>query len=188
MRAKVGACENDEDGGATPLPSRMKGLAMKRLTMTVVACACAFALALGVLGGCSPNAANPTDEQKANRAYMSQVNSIMTQLGDDLDSFVDAVSRGDVVNMRTQADNAYKELDQLANVEAPEPLAEVQKQYVDGTAKMREALDEYITLYTEASSESFDQSTYDDRVAEVQKLYDEGVEMLKAADEAAASK
>ena len=161
---------------------------MKRMTMALVACACALALAAGVFVGCSPAGSNLTEEQQANRTYMSQVNSIMAQLGENLESFVDAVSRGDVVNMRTQADDAYQVLDQLAAIEAPEDFADIQKQYVDGTTKLREALDEYITLYTEAGSDSFDQSTYGNRIAKVQKLYDEGVDILKTADEAAASK
>jgi len=119
---------------------------------------------------------------------MSKVNGVMEKLGDNLESFVDAVSRGDLVNMRTQADNAYRSLNELAELEAPEDLQDVKKSYVDGTTKLREALDGYIDLYTAAQSDSFDQSTYKDRLANVQKLYDEGVELLKKGDETAAGK
>lgn len=119
---------------------------------------------------------------------MSQVNGIMSELGDNLDSFEGAVSRGDVVNMRTQADDAFKALDSLSSLEAPDELKDVQQKYVDGTAKLREALDGYITLYTDLKSDSFDQSTYASRLSKVQSLYDEGVELLKQADEAAANK
>lgn len=150
--------------------------------------ACALALACTALAACTASSPAADDAQQGNRAYMSQVNSVMGTLGDNLGSFVDAVSRGDVVNMRTQADNAYKTLDSLAAIEAPENLADVKQKYVDGTSKLREALDAYITLYTEIESDSFDQSTYADRLAKVQSLYDEGVDLLKQADEAAASK
>ena len=150
---------------------------------------CAIALACGLFAGCANTAGNTmTDEQQQNRAYMSQVNEIMEELGEGLDSFIDAVSRGDVVNMRTQADNAYKTLDKLDALEAPEALADVQKGYKDGSAKLREALDAYITLYTDMSSESFDSSTYDKRIAEIQSLYDEGVKLMQEADETAAGK
>jgi hypothetical protein len=146
-----------------------------------------LALVVGVMAGCAQtNQIN--SEQQANRTYMSQVNEIMDQLNKELDSFVDAVSRGDIVNMRTQADNAYKTLDKLSTLEAPEALADVQECYVEGTAKMREALDAYISLYTELDAGSFDQSTYTKRIAEVQELYDEGVVALKKGDETAASK
>ncbi len=150
---------------------------------------CAVALAGGVLAGCTNAAANTaTAEQQANRVYMSQVNEIMEELGDGLDSFVDAVSRNDIVNMRTQADNAYQALDKLGDLEAPDELADIQEKYVDGADKLREALDEYIALYTEMNGASFDMSTYDSRIDDIQKLYDEGVDLMSEADETAASK
>lgn len=142
------------------------------------------------LGGCAAagqqNAA--TAEQQENRAYMSQVNETMMQLDSNLDSFIDAVSRGDIVNMKTQADEAYKSLDKLESIEAPEALADIKKSYVDGTGKLREALDDYIDLYAKAASSgsSFDWSTYDEKVESIQKLYDEGVKALEEGDKAAA--
>jgi hypothetical protein len=159
---------------------------MKRFAASLVMCAIAVMVAAGALVGCANNSSSLNSEQQANRAYMSKVNSIMTQLGEDLDSFVSAVSRGDVVNMRTQADNAYKALDALAAAEAPEALADVKKGYVEGTTKMREALDAYITLYTDIEAGSFNQSTYESRITEIQKKYDEAVEQLRNADAAAA--
>ena len=75
----------------------------------------------------------------------------------------------------------------LDKLEAPDAYKDVQKHYVDGTGKLREALDGYITLYTDMNGASFDQSTYDSRVADIQKLYNEGVEELEAGDKAASS-
>lgn len=160
---------------------------MKQVITKWTACLCMLVLAVGIMAGCAQNN-QMNSEQQANRTYMSQVNEIIDQLNGDLDSFVDAVSRGDIVNMRTQADNAYKTLDKLAALEAPEALTDVQGYYTDGTKKMRDALDAYINLYTELEAGSFDQSTYSKRIADVQKLYDEGVETLKKGDEAAAAK
>ena len=162
---------------------------IRKHVIPLVALVCAMALSCGLLAGCANGAANSaTAEQQASRSYMSQVNELMEQLGKGLDSFNDAVSRNDVVNMRTQAENAYKVLDQLADLEAPEALSDVKEKYVDGTKKLRSALDAYITLYTDMQGSSFDQSTYNSRIAEVQKLYDEGIDLLKQGDEAAASK
>ena len=150
---------------------------------------CAAMLAASVMGGCVGGAAvQASEEQQANRAYMSQVNQTMDELDSNLEGFVDAVSRGDVVNMRSQADNAYKSLDKIEDLEVPEGMSDIQDNYVDGTKKLREALDEYIKLYTEASSSSFDWSTYDKRIADIQKLYDDGVAALEAGDKAAADK
>lgn len=151
----------------------------------VLACLLAGVMALSA---CSAGANSAlTDEQKANRAYMSQVNEAMVELDGNLDSFIDAVSRGDVVNMRTQADNAYKSLDKLAQIEAPEALASVKEKYVEGTGKLEKALDAYIQLYADADKggKSFDWSTYDERMKEIQKLYDEGVAALEEGDKAA---
>lgn len=153
----------------------------------LISAACLFALAAAVLSGCMGGpAATATEEQQANRAYMSQVNLTMEELSANLDGFVDAVSRGDIVNMRSQAANAYKSLDKLESLEAPEDMAEIHDGYVDGCSKLREALDDYIQLYTEANNEDFDWSTYDKRIGEIQKLYDDGVAALEAADETAA--
>ena len=159
------------------------------ITTKLAAVLCAVILSCGLLAGCANTGANTaTEEQQANRAYMSRVNGLMDELGAELESFADAVSRNDIVNMRTQADNAYQALDKLAELEAPEALEDVQQGYVDGTAKLREALDGYIALYTEMNGDSFDQSTYDKRIADIQELYDEGVDLLQKADEAASGK
>ena len=153
----------------------------------LVAAALAASIALGGCAGAG-QVETATEEQQANRAFMSQVNEAMMQLDTDLDSFDDAVSRGDVVNMRTQADNAYKSLDKLSDIEAPEALKDIKQKYVDGSAKLREALDGYIELYTTAQKkgDDFDWSKYDDEIKEIQKAYDEGVKTLEEGDKAAA--
>ena len=150
--------------------------------------ALALLVTCAALAGCSTAATSVDSAQQENRSYMSKVNEVMSELGDDLESFVGAVSRNDVVNMRTQAKNAYRVLDSLESIEAPESLSDVRQKYIDGTAKLREALDGYIELYTEAESGVLDQSSYADRLAKVQSLYDEGVGLLKQADETASQK
>ena len=162
----------------------MIATSIKRIIMAAGVLALALALV-----GCAP-APNPaSDAQKENRAYMSQVNATMSDLSSALDAFVDAVSRDDLVNMRAQADNAYKLLDKLNAIEAPSALADVKESYNEGTSKLKEALDAYITLYTEAkNAESPDQAKLATRVIEIQKLYDEGIAALEKGDQLAAAK
>ena len=154
---------------------------------------CAGALCASVVAGCdSTTASTVTEEQQANRDYMAQVNQRMESLDADLEKFSDAVARQDVVSMRTQAESAFKALDALSTVEAPEALADVHASYVSGSAELREALSAYIDLYTEIQSATeqapFDWSTYDQRIAAIQQLYNDGLAALGSGDEAAAGK
>ena len=145
---------------------------------------CVSAMLAVALSGCMQQASTQgNDQQSENREYMTQVNQKMDDLDSRLSDFVDAVSRGDVVTMRTQADNAFKVLDDLSSLEAPEPLKDVAAGYVDGANSL---------LYTEidgaTASEPFDWSTYDSRLQAIQDAYNAGIDKLKAADEAAAGK
>ena len=161
---------------------------MKHVSLKMGLLVAMAALCVGLIAGCAAPASNVDSAQQENRTYMSKINALMEELGTDLESFVDAVSRNDLVNMRTQADNAFKVLDDLEALEAPDSLSDVRQGYVDGTGKLRDALKSYIDLYTDIESSSFDQSTYERRLSDVQSLYDEGVDLLKKADETAAGK
>ena len=156
--------------------------------------ACSAALTASLVAGCAPAspAAKAQDEaQVAYRAYMSSVNETMSDLDKGLEEFVTAVSRNDVVTMQTQAERAYKAIDKLKETDAPEALADIKSDYVEGATKLQEALSDYIALYTEMqaaqSTGSFDFSSFAGRVSGVQEKYDEGIAALKKADEAAAS-
>ena len=116
----------------------------------------------------------------------------MEDLQSRLDGFTDAVSRGDLVGMRTQADNAYKALDELGKLNVPDDLKDIQQEYVDGTNKLKDALNAYIELYTEIDSateaQPFDYSTYDQRIADIKSQYDEGIGKLQSGDNKASEK
>ena len=164
---------------------------VKKKISVAVALVCAGLLALFALTACSAQSSAETEQQAANRGYMSSVNQKIEELSDRLSSFEDAVSRGDVVTMRTQADNAFAVIDEISALEVPEGLGDVQSGYVDGCNALKDALSSYIDLYTEIKSATdahpFDYSTYDDRIAKIQSTYDDGIAKLKAADEKAAS-
>ena len=165
---------------------------MQRIIRVLVASALVAAFAL-VATGCFGGQPSAQDEaRRANDNYMSQVNSIMVELGESLEAFNGAVSRDDVVNMRTQAANASKVLDKLDALEPPAAIKDIHENYVEGAGKLREALDAYVSLYADTKaagqSSSFSQSSYNKKLAEVQALYDEGVAALAKADEMAASR
>ena len=162
---------------------------MKRNLIRLIATVCSTVLLAGLLAGCmSPNT-GATDQQRANRTYMTKVNQAMEDLNSRLGDFDDAVARGDVVTMRTQADNAYKAIDELSAIDTPDAMADLQKNYVDGCNTLKDALNAYVDLYTEISAATdehpFDYATYDDRIKAVQDTYNKGIDQLKAADEQA---
>lgn len=156
-------------------------------TLRVAVLACAGLMLVLALAGCAQQNSQQDAEQAANRAYMSQVNQIMENLDKRLDSFEAAVSRGDTVTMRTQADNAFKAIDELDVLEVPEVLKDVHQGYIDGCSELEGVLNAYIQLYSDIDSqgESFDYSTYDARLKEIQDKYNAGVEKLEEADKKA---
>lgn len=162
---------------------------MKRNLIRLIATVCAAALLAGALAGCmSPNT-GATDQQQANRTYMTKVNQAMEDLNGRLGDFDDAVARGDVVTMRTQADNAFTAIDALSAIDTPDAMKSLQGGYVDGCNALKDALNAYIDLYTEIESATeehpFDYGTYDERIKAVQDKYNDGINKLKAADEEA---
>ncbi len=153
---------------------------------------CALALVGAVLAGCAGGTSPEAEQQAKNRQFMAQINQTMVDLNEKLDAFNEAVATGSVVNMRTQADNAFRVLDSLENLEAPEGLEDIKQDYIDGATELEGALNAYIDLYTEIDSATeeapFDWSTYDSRMSDIKASYDDGIAKLQAGDEAAAGK
>ena len=163
---------------------------MNSFKMTRIVSFALAALGLGALvalAGCAAQNNPATEAQTANRQYMAQVNQTMDDLSQKLEGFEDAVSRGDVVTMRTQADDAFKALDNLESLEAPEVLQDVKQGYVDGSKQLKDALNAYIALYTDLAANPSAVSTdaYKERLASIQDTYDQAVEKLKSTAEAA---
>lgn len=163
---------------------------MKKHTIArLLAVALGAALAAGALAGCESPATGATDQQQANRTYMTQVNQAVDELNSRLGEFDEAVAQESIVNMRNKANSAFEAIDALAAIDTPEAMKGLQTNYVDGCTKLKDALNGYVDLYTEISSATeeapFDYGTYDDRIKEIQDAYNEGVDKLKAADEEA---
>ncbi len=161
----------------------------KRTIARVLAVALGAALALGALAGCQSPATGATDQQQANRTYMTKVNQAVEELNTRLGEFDEAVAQESVVNMRNKANSAFEAIDALAAIDTPDAMKDLQTNYVDGCNKLKDALNSYVDLYTEISSATeeapFDFSTYDSRVKDIQDAYNEGIDKLKAADEEA---
>lgn len=147
----------------------------------------AFGIILSLAGCAVSQQPAGAEASNANSKYMAQVNQIVDELGAKLDSFEDAVSRDDVVSMRTQVDGAFAALGKLENLEAPADLKEIQEYYSDGCSSLKDALSAYVDLYTEIQSatdqQPFDYSTYDERLGEIQDAYNAGIETLKNGDQ-----
>ena len=143
-------------------------------------------LMVAALGGCAQQDTAATQQQSENRQYMTQVNQTMEDLKTRLESFTDAVSRGDVVGMRTQADNAFKSIEDLNKIEAPEDMKKIQAEYVEGCNDLKDAMNAYIGLYSEIESatddQPFDYGTYDERLKAIQDQYDKGIGKLQSGD------
>lgn len=142
----------------------------------------ACVLSAGLLAGCagSTQTSATNQAQLENRTYMSQVNQAMSALDDKLDGLVDAVSRGDMVGMKTQCERALAELDAISSLEAPEALKEVNDSYKAGCDKLKQALQAYVDLYASGSG-----NITADSIASIQSAYDEGVAALQEADKKA---
>lgn len=157
----------------------------------LIAILCAGAVAAFGLAGCAGTAQQDaaSSEQSQNRQFMSQVNETVEEMGTRLDDFDDAVARGDVVTMRSSAQNAFECISTLEGLEAPESLADIKQQYVDACGMLRDALNAYVDLYAEIESTTdeapFDYSTYDSRLAAIQDQYNQGITKLQDADKAA---
>lgn len=147
---------------------------------------------VAALGGCTAHDTQAAQQQSQNRQYMMQVNQIMEDFKSQLNDFTDVVSKDDVVGMRTKADSAFKIIADFEKLEAPAELQDVKQAYLDGMQELKDALSAYIDLYTEigAATEEkpFDWKTYDERLAKIDKQYNEGMEQLKAGDDSALSK
>ncbi|MDO4183532.1 MAG: hypothetical protein Q4E12_08030 [Coriobacteriia bacterium] len=158
---------------------------MKNRVAALVFSALCLVIAVAFVGCANNGVSSPQAQAQAeNRAYMSQVNQTMETLNEKLDLFVDAVSRGDAIGMKTQVDRAMESLTALENLEAPEALKEVQDSYKSGCENLKLALKDYVNLVT--TTEDF--TAIDAAALEtIQSEYDAGVKALKEADEKAAS-
>lgn len=144
---------------------------------------------LGALVGCSGNTAEQ-DAQTQNRQYMSSVNTIMDTLNTNMEEFATAVKDGEVVSLDAQLEAVNTCVDDLNAITPPEAMTDIHKSYVTGATEMQTALAAYVQLYEDVNapqSGSFDYSTYDSRLVDIQSHYDAGIAAFQDADSKAQS-
>lgn len=166
----------------------MQKCSFKKIAAFVLSIGCVFALT-----ACSAPQQTlqqqDEDEVTQNRQYMSELNQNVEELSDKLEGFVEAASRGDVVTMQSQADNAFKVITDIESLQAPDDLEELKTGYTEACNKLRTALNDYITLYAEitqdASGDSFPYSTYNERINAIQQQYNDAIAQLESTDNTA---
>lgn len=151
-----------------------------------------------LLGGCSKlevpgfSPSGNTEKQQEGeqaRSFMMKINQLTSQLKDKMALFTEAVTRNDLVSMKTHIQAIDETITQINNLEAPQELADVKSKYSEGCSQLKTALSDFVNLYsdidTATAKSPFDFGSYASRLAQVQDLYDKAVSALQAADEAA---
>lgn len=159
----------------------------KFASISAVACAAMLAVSLT---GCSAGSFGAPNEQQqaqaANRAYMSSVNQCMDSLNEGLDSFEQAVSSQDFVSLKAKLAKASEAVAQLEEIKAPDALADVHQDYVDGCKSLNEALSAYVACYEDLKNGK--DASYAEKLKAIQGKYEEGIAKIKEADDLAAAK
>ena len=157
-----------------------------RLFVALAACVACLAL----LAGCSSAADAQADAQTQNRQYMSSVNTIMDTLNKNMTDFSAAVKDGEVVSLSSQLSSVDTCVSDLEALQVPDAMKDIHNSYLNGAKELQTALSDYVQLYQDIKapeSGSFDYSTYDSRLGEIQQHYDAGIKALQDADTKAQS-
>ena len=160
--------------------------------IAVLACAACFAASL--LASCG-TAQQQVDAAQLNREYMSSVNRISNEASEDLATFSQAASQGDLAAMRIAASDASETLGKISDLTAPDALKEVHEEYKAGVTDLSKALEQYVELYStvanasngaddaDQDSASEGAAAFDEAaLAEVQEMYQSGIDHLANAD------
>lgn len=158
----------------------------------LAAIAVVFCVALmGALAGCSSSgqtdAADSSSSASANRDYMSSANTIIEQLQENLTDFSEAVSDDNLVSMKTAAKKAYANIDSFKQLQPTDTLKPVHSEYVKGCNDLKDALEQYIDLFSDQKKSKLSDAQYKQRLKKIQAKYDSGMNHLKAGDKKATS-
>lgn len=154
----------------------------------LLALTCVFACAF-VLVGCKANGVIPSaaDMEKATTsAYFAEVNSVVGQFKGTLADFPTDVKEKNVTDMKSKLDDTQKLIDKFNQIDVPQNCTDIHKNYSDGLLQMQQALSDYISIYTSFVNGDIDNSVLNQRMANVQKSYSMGIDLLNKADKLAA--
>jgi flagellar basal body-associated protein FliL len=174
-------------GSAVGAESRL--MKTKKL-LAIVAMVFCVAL-MGVLAGCGSTdqaaSSSSSDGASANREYMSNANTIIEQLQDNLNDFSDAVSDDNLVSMKAAAKKAYQNIDSFKQLKPTDTLKPVHNEYVKGCDDLKDALEQYIDLFSDQKKSKLTDQQYKDRLKKIQDKYNSGMDHLKEGDKKATS-
>lgn len=146
---------------------------------------------IGSLSGCSSqqSAMNAEDQTLTPSEYMVKLNQAADTLHENLDAFAVAVSSGDITTLQSKSNNAFQAMDELKELKTPNELAEIRSKYEEAVDALRSALNDYIAMYIEIENSpdmsKIDLQKYSERFTNIQKEYDNGINLLEQADTAA---
>lgn len=172
------------------ITTRKTSKAFKKIKTLVVA-TFIFTVMLAALSGCSGQiSSGEVDDQPITASeYMVKLNQAADSLHENLDGFAVAVSEDDISTLKTKADSAFAAMESLDDLKVPDELVDVKNQYKEAVDTLHNALNDYITLFTEIQSEPDPEKVSDEKYAErfekIQKDYDSGINLLEKADAAA---
>lgn len=156
-------------------------------TLLVVLCVVLTGVLAGCASGNQASSSSSSDAASANRDYMSSANTIIEQLQDNLTDFSTAVSDDNLVAMRAAAKKAYQSIDDFKQLQPTDTLKPVHSEYVKGCDDLKDALEQYIDLFSDQKKSKLTDAQYQKRLKKIQAKYDSGMDHLKAGDEKATS-
>ena len=161
---------------------------MKKFFVLLSSCL-SVVLSLCLFSACSANmnAGQPSEAEK-DRAYLAQVNDLLSNMDGDLKSFTDAASRNDLVAVQSNAKKINDTISSISNLDVPDDMKSVHDQYVSGCNALKQALNDYVSLYCDVINRGGDVNApeYAQKLAAIQSQYNNGLKVLKDADQALA--
>lgn len=116
--------------------------------------------------------------------YMNSVKGVFSSIQENMATFTKAVSAKDAQAARTVLDEVDSQVSKLSDISVPDGLDEVQKNYVQASKDLAQALRDYVTYKLDGGASASDAAS---ALANIQSAYQKGIDALKAADNAAKS-
>ena len=158
----------------------------KRITLTFFIVVISM-LAIGLCACNGFGSLNPADIEKAKTtAYFGEVNTVAKEFNSVLTDFQTDVKDKNIEAMQNKLNESQSLIDQFNKIEVPENCSEIQKNYLDAFIQLQQALSDYVNIYSDFVNGQIDNSVLNERVANVQKSYNQGIELLNKADKLAA--
>lgn len=145
-----------------------------------------FAVIAFALCGCNGVGLTSADKDKAqNQAYMTELNTISHDFGNIINDFQADVKNKNVDSMKNKLEASNKLIDEFNKLEVPEACQSVHKTYGDAFLLLQQSLSNYVQIYSDSINNNFDSNVLNQRVADAQNSYNQGINLLNQADKMA---